>query len=497
MYQAHSISGVRHEEVADFVRICRLGWSSMRRHKGLIALVTAAAMSLAALYVTWRPEAYTASSRILVDNRVLALQQQDAIYSVSSLTSQLLQSQVEILHSENIARRVIDQLGLLDDRDFQSAPSRSRSLLAGGAAPEAGASLPEDTRNMNRALRSFQKRLSVDEVGQSYVIEIRMTSSDPQKAAKITNALVTAYLEDQAAANASVAQSASGWLRNRLQNLGTTARVLTPATAPLEKDGPGASIILAFAAFCGLTVGTGLAFSRDLFSRRLRTPNAVQAVSGVECFGALPTIEAKGSLISGWRSKRRPAHENAPHGWLAKSEALDWSVERPRSMFAHNLRRARAALFEGRSSAPIIVGITSALPGEGKTVVAANLARLAAMWGRKVLLIDAMPYNAALTRLLAPQAEAGLRDAVAGAPLAQIILRDRWTDMHFLPGATDRRRRADRGVAEHGEIPCTDKIALRRRHRGPAAVGAGIGRSRACASVRQDPAGRPMGQKHR
>src|SRR5690606_22101546 len=147
----------------------------------------------------------------------------------------------------------------------------------------------------------FQKHLHVDQVGQSYVVEVRFTTSDPQRAAEITNGIVAAYLDDQTTANASVAQSASGWLRDRMRALGTTARVLTAATAPIEKDGPRAALIFGFAAFCGMVIGGGLAFVRDFFDRKLRTRRAVQSASQAECFSILPAIHQRASFFGGWR----------------------------------------------------------------------------------------------------------------------------------------------------------------------------------------------------
>jgi polysaccharide biosynthesis transport protein len=421
-----TFSAPRHDELDDLVQVGRLSWASCRRRKGSILAVTLLALALAVFYLAWRGNSYTASSRILVDNRVLALAQQDAIYSISSLTSQLMQSQVEILRSENIARRVIDQLGLLQSPDFGGAGT---PLQADNPASTA----PADARSLRRALDMFQKRLSVDQVGQSYVIEVRVKASDPQRAADIANSLVAAYLDDQTTANASVAQSASGWLRDRMRALGTSARVLTAATAPNEKDGPRAAIIIAFAALCGLTVGGGLALSRDMFDRKLRTRQAVQAASGAECFGLLPAISQRTSLLGRWRKRKAPAGAEAGERVVADDASLAWAMDRPRSMFAHSLRRTRAGLLADGPPGSMVVGITSALPREGKTVVAANLARLAALWGKRVLLIDAAPYNAQLTKRLAPQAEQGLTDTLRGMPLDKLVLRDRWTEMRFLP----------------------------------------------------------------
>jgi succinoglycan biosynthesis transport protein ExoP len=59
-----------------------------------------------------------------------------------------------------------------------------------------------------------------------------------------------------------------------------------------------------------------------------------------------------------------------------------------------------------------IIGVVSMLPGEGKTFMAANFAQLAAASGRRVLLVDAATCSGRLSRLLAPEAKAGLSDVL-------------------------------------------------------------------------------------
>jgi succinoglycan biosynthesis transport protein ExoP len=187
-----------------------------------------------------------------------------------------------------------------------------------------------------------------------------------------------------------------------------------------------------------LTIGAGLAFARDTLDRKLRTREAVQAAARTECLGILPLIEApKIGFLDRKRQRRNTRQSALTKGVVANASSLDWAMERPRSLFTHTLRRVRAALFEGRHSVPIALGVTSALPGEGKTIVAANIARLAAQWGKRVLLIDAVPYNAQLTQSLAPHAEHGLSEFLRGTPFTQLVLDDRWTQMQFLPGVTN------------------------------------------------------------
>jgi succinoglycan biosynthesis transport protein ExoP len=81
-----------------------------------------------------------------------------------------------------------------------------------------------------------------------------------------------------------------------------------------------------------------------------------------------------------------------------------------------------------------VIGVGSALTGEGKSMAAANLAELIADAGRKVLLVDCDLRNPGLTRRLAPDATQGLLDAIAReAPLEDLVWHDPVTGLHFLP----------------------------------------------------------------
>ena len=122
--------------------------------------------------------------------------------------------------------------------------------------------------------------------------------------------------------------------------------------------------------------------------RTVRTPYQAAAVTNAECFGIIP------------RSKERnPAFQ---------------VLRQPSSYMAHTLRRALAAIRE--QSDMRVVGVISMLPGEGKTIMAANLAQQAAASGSRVLLVDAAIYSGKLSRLLAPEATGALAKSSRKSP---------------------------------------------------------------------------------
>jgi len=87
----------------------------------------------------------------------------------------------------------------------------------------------------------------------------------------------------------------------------------------------------------------------------------------------------------------------------------------PRHIYAESYRSLRSALLflatEGER--PKVMLVTSAMPGEGKSTVAANLARTLALSGSRVLLVDGDLRKGRLHRMLGHQKEPGLAELLS------------------------------------------------------------------------------------
>src|ERR1700689_4607497 len=102
-----------------------------------------------------------------------------------------------------------------------------------------------------------------------------------------------------------------------------------------------------------------------------------------------------------------------------------------------------------------IIGITSAIPNEGKSTTAISIARLIAMTGARTLLVDCDLRNPSLSRSLTPKAH-GLQEVLKGqSNLDSATWLDRATGMYFLPASFKGR------MAQSSEIvasPATRKF---------------------------------------
>jgi capsular exopolysaccharide synthesis family protein len=124
------------------------------------------------------------------------------------------------------------------------------------------------------------------------------------------------------------------------------------------------------------------------------------------------------------------------------------------SRFAEAVRCVKLAVdLNSAKGSNQIVGITSSLPNEGKTTIAASLAQLIAHGGKKVIIVDCDLRNPSLSATLAPDARKGIIEVINGdSALEDVLWSDPRTNLAFLPVAR-------RGQLLHtSEILCADAM---------------------------------------
>jgi len=116
-------------------------------------------------------------------------------------------------------------------------------------------------------------------------------------------------------------------------------------------------------------------------------------------------------------------------------------VEAPFSRFSEAIRSIKLAVdLNGAVNSKRSIGITSALPNEGKSTISAALARLLSQVGMRAILVDCDLRNPSLSRILAPDATDGLLDVILKrASLEEVIWKDPITNMAFLPTVVKSR----------------------------------------------------------
>jgi len=216
------------------------------------------------------------------------------------------------------------------------------------------------------------------------------------------------------------------------------ARLISPASKPLGKSEPHSALILAGGMIGGLLLGMGLAIFREVADRVFRTARQVEEILHVNCLATLPKLKQPpigqtAAIRSAWHTSEQAVEIDIDANYR-------FVIEQPFSQFAEGLRALKVATdLEALSKSNKVIGITSTLPGEGKSTIATNFASLIAHSGGRVLLIDADLRNPSLTRALAKVARHGLVDIISDKiSSSQAIWKEESTGLSFIPtGQTD------------------------------------------------------------
>ena len=155
---------------------------------------------------------------------------------------------------------------------------------------------------------------------------------------------------------------------------------VTEVLSPVEAGKPQKTalpLVLAVGSLLGCVLGTALAMLIDVTDRSFRGPEEIRRVLDLPVLAHVPKVR----LASGWLGRRKSKG-------LPVAPAV-WSALRPRSRDAEVFRSLRADLcFGAEGERRKVIQITSPSPGDGKSVVAANLATSLAQSCHNVLLVD-------------------------------------------------------------------------------------------------------------
>jgi polysaccharide biosynthesis transport protein len=133
---------------------------------------------------------------------------------------------------------------------------------------------------------------------------------------------------------------------------------------------------------------------------------------------------------------------------ISRRDQLMWQVvDSPLSPYTEAIRSIKMAVdltrtrMSKKSRKPRrVVGITSSSPNEGKSTISGALALLISNSGKRVILVDCDLRAPRLTRVLAPDATAGLLEVIAGeATVDEVLWKDPSGNLSFLPAVAPAR----------------------------------------------------------
>jgi succinoglycan biosynthesis transport protein ExoP len=199
-------------------------------------------------------------------------------------------------------------------------------------------------------------------------------------------------------------------------------RIVDPALVPSTAARPqkARNILLAF--LVGLVGGIGLAFFREYLDNTVKSPDDIQVLTGLPSLAVVPAFANGNGHQQLARISRRVGI--GAGGGDARIEVI--SLQQPKSVVSEAFRALRTSLLLSQAEhPPQVILVTSALPREGKTTAAANLAVTLAQLGDRTMLLDGDLRKPGVRRALNLPAgrETGLSSYLAGvAPLHDLII---------------------------------------------------------------------------
>jgi capsular exopolysaccharide synthesis family protein len=323
---------------------------------------------------------------------------------------------------EASTRLIVGSLGQGSGSRFdQSQLQRNRAEAYASRAVEAVTLEPViDTLGLEVTVDELQDDVSADVDRDTTIITITAAASDPERAARIANAIaaeIVAFAQatsqlgelDQFVAEqlgvlrteinalqgresalaelerpsqaqaaelvqvrsqlATVRASFAGLLSLAAGNAAAGVTVLFPAEVPAEPASPQVLLNVALALLLALVISIAVAFALDHLDDTLKVPDDVEVLTGVPALGAVVSMPG---------SKRQSP--------VYRLQALLY----PRSVGAERFRTMRTNIEFASLDKPLrSILVTSSIAGEGKTTVATNLAIVFAQAGHSVLLVDA------------------------------------------------------------------------------------------------------------
>jgi Mrp family chromosome partitioning ATPase/capsular polysaccharide biosynthesis protein len=431
---------------------------SLGQHKRLIAASAAIVGLIGLCYVAARAPSYTARMQVLIENLQLNYRE-GQIFAEPHVDTAIIESQVEIIKSDTISLNVIKDLDL-DAGQLLGRPKWKDVLVSsseeykplswlrnawhqvslkniltlfGSEQAQLGYDQTQQSDRAQRdaVLSEFRDRLHVKRIGLSYVVEITFSAAKPELAAAITNKIGQTYSEFQTDIKIEAAQASSAWLRERMSSLGPSARVISEATPPASKSGPGGFIILVSSLISGTIIGAAAALARAISDHTIKDAHEGSRLLRIEYLGSVPQIGGRWSKATG-RNLFKSARKRWLLGRVFSARALDPSEPWLRRMI-RNIRVALEADKGGRKAQ--LIGVTSTIPAEGVTSVAIILGQALTHAGNKVLLVDANACKPDLSEMLASNEVADLPSVHGSATYVECIQQDRETGLHFLARA--------------------------------------------------------------
>ena len=244
--------------------------------------------------------------------------------------------------------------------------------------------------------KTLAKMLSAEAVSDTEIFRVTVTSPDPQEAEKLANSV--AYI-----------------LPKRISSIieGTSAKIVDSAIVAAKPSSPNyvRNVIVGF--MLGFFLSAGTIVLWVILDITIRTEEDITQNCKYPILAAVPDMEAssKGGYGYGYsydRDRKKPAIQPGKKPSIIGGDISFSAAE------AYKLLRTKLQFSFADEGTSHVVGVSSSLSGEGKSVSAANLAFSLAQLGKRVVLIDCDMRRPTVAEKLNLRKTPGLSDFLTG-----------------------------------------------------------------------------------
>jgi len=193
-------------------------WRSISKRKwSIIGLVLLISLIATLVVYSLRPS-YRSTATILIEQGKSKVVSIEEVYNGMGGNREYYQTQVEILKSRELARKVVERLKLQAHPDFDPRQDQQKtrwfnSLFNSNQEP------PTEEAAVKRAIGIVSANLQIQPIRNSQLVQISYIAYDRELAAKVPNALAEVYIESDLEAKVAMTQKASAWITERMGDL--------------------------------------------------------------------------------------------------------------------------------------------------------------------------------------------------------------------------------------------------------------------------------------
>jgi len=358
---------------------------------------------------------------------------------LADLNKSLTDAQTDLLQKQALFEIVksgdVDQLSQVRENSYIADILRRKSDVEeqyADASAQFGPNYPKvqhlllEKQNLDDALTRAEKNVVASIEGDYRTgrerVDLLLAALDKQKAEanEMAEKLVQYHiLEHDAESNKQLYDSLQQKLKEATITAGlrsSNIRVVDPALVPTHPARPQKSRNILLAFLVGLVGGVGLALLREYLDNTVKSPDDIERLAGLPSLAVVPEVRS----LNG-HGRARPGKllgdgtETEEEGEESRVEIV--SFAKPKSQVSEAFRALRTSLLLSQADhPPQVILVTSALPREGKTTAAVNLAVTLAQLGDRTLILDSDLRKPGVRRVLGLSVgrESGLSSYLAG-----------------------------------------------------------------------------------